>query len=550
MKWTADFETTTDVNDCRVWAWGVFQIGKDKFLYGNTIESFFEWCEKTKNVTLYFHNLKFDGEFILHYIMTNNYTHVKEKKLVNNGTFKTLISDKGMFYCMEILTFNGCHIKIYDSLKIIPFTVEKVAKAFGLPISKLEIDYTEYREPGHVLTEKEVSYLRNDVEIMARALNTLFSQKLTKMTQGSNALADYKRIIGKKIFEKWYPVPYYDEDIRRAYKGGYTYLNPKFKNQMIGEGIVLDVNSLYPSRMYYDVLPYGEGVAFTGKYQNDTEYPLFVQCLNCTFELKEGYLPTIQLKNNLAFCPTEYVTSSNGEDVTLTLTSVDLKLFFEHYQVQVNEWGGGWKFRGASGMFKDYIDKWYKIKAEATISGNDGMRTLSKLMQNALYGKFALNPNVCSKIPYLMDGVVHYRNDEPETREPIYIPMGAFITAYARNTTIRAAQNVFDRFIYADTDSLHLVGTELPEGLDIHDTRLGAWAHEKTFTRAKFIRAKTYVEEVDGELQVTCAGLPHKLHEEVTFDNFFVGQKYFGKLRNVHTQGGIVLEETEFTIRE
>lgn len=28
------------------------------------------------------------------------------------------------------------------------------------------------------------------------------------------------------------------------------------------------------------------------------------------------------------------------------------------------------------------------------------MRTLAKLMLNALYGKFALNPNVRSKIPY------------------------------------------------------------------------------------------------------------------------------------------------------
>ena len=48
--YTADFETTTDENDCRVWAWGVCEIGKnEEFEYNNSIESFFEHCKKLKN---------------------------------------------------------------------------------------------------------------------------------------------------------------------------------------------------------------------------------------------------------------------------------------------------------------------------------------------------------------------------------------------------------------------------------------------------------------------------------------------------------------------
>ena len=43
---TADFETTTDKNDCRVWAWAVCEIGViDNIVIGNSIESFFETCE-------------------------------------------------------------------------------------------------------------------------------------------------------------------------------------------------------------------------------------------------------------------------------------------------------------------------------------------------------------------------------------------------------------------------------------------------------------------------------------------------------------------------
>lgn len=64
-KFTADFETSTPKwlsidGYSRVWAWAVSEIGGDYFSYGNTIETFFEWCfkDKRKNHTLYFHNLR------------------------------------------------------------------------------------------------------------------------------------------------------------------------------------------------------------------------------------------------------------------------------------------------------------------------------------------------------------------------------------------------------------------------------------------------------------------------------------------------------------
>ena len=64
------------------------------------------------------------------------------------------------------------------------------------------------------------------------------------------------------------------------------------------------------------------------------------------------------------------------------------------------------------------------------------------------------------------------------------------------------------------------------------------------------VGAKTYIEEIEGKLNVTCAGMPANLHSQVTFENFTEGAKYGGKLRPVHTAGGIVLDETEFTVRK
>jgi hypothetical protein len=554
MLYTADFETTTDPADCRVWAYGICEIGNpDNFQYGNSIDGFMEWAKKEKKVTTYFHNLKFDGEFILCWLFEHGFKLVVDRRDLTDNTFTTLISDKGQFYSMEICFKRWGKeresLTIYDSLKILPFSVAAIAKGFNLPISKLEIDYHETREKGHELTQQEIDYLRNDVDIVARALNTLFEQGLTKMTQGSNALYDYKQTVGTKNFNKWFPIPDYDSDIRQSYKGGFTYLNPKFKELDLSEGIVLDVNSLYPSVMYYQPLPYGEGIFFKGKYKPDKIYNLYVQMFTCQFELKQGYIPTIQLKNNLSFIPTQYLESSDGEDVTLCLTNVDLELFIEHYNVYNIEYHSGWKFKSTIGLFKDYIDKWNKVKMESTLNGNKAMRTLAKLMLNALYGKFALNPNVQSKLPWYDNGVIKYKLGEKETRDPIYIPIGTFITAWARYKTISSAQKVYDRFVYADTDSLHLVGTEIPDMLEIDPVKLGAWKHESTFTRARFLRQKSYIEEIDGVLKITCAGMPDRCYQYVTWDNFHTGATYSGKLGMTHVNGGIVLKDIPFSIK-
>lgn len=552
MKFTADFETTTDVDDCRVWATGICSIDeKLSFYYGNSINWLFSFFTLYPNSTFYFHNLKFDGEFILCYLFNNGFAHSKNRtKNLEPHTFNTLISDKGQFYSICIKLDDDNVVTIYDSLKILPFSVEDVAKSFNLPIEKLELDYKEKREPGHILTATEKEYLKHDVQIMAMALKTLFEQNLRKMTQGSNALFDFKNIMGQRKFKKLFPIPKYDADVRQSYRGGFTYCNPKIQGKDLGEGIVLDVNSLYPSVMYYNPLPYGEGMFFKGKYKPDKIYNLYVQMLRCNFEIKPNHIPTIQIKGKGSpFIPTEYLTSSAGEDVTLCLTSVDLEIFKTHYNLHNVEYISGWKFKSTNTLFRDYIDKWMKVKIESTVNGNKGMRTLAKLMLNALYGKFALNPKVQSKIPYMENGTIKYMLDEPETRDPIYIPVGSFITAWARHKTITSAQSVYDRFCYADTDSLHLLGTEIPKELEVDPVKLGAWDHEATFTRARFVRQKTYIEEIDGNIHITCAGMPDRCYPQVTWDNFKIGGEYHGKLMPQHVSGGIVLKDVDFKIR-
>ena len=79
---------------------------------------------------------------------------------------------------------------------------------------------------------------------------------------------------------------------------------------------------------------------------------------------------------------------------------------------------------------------------------------------------------------------------------------------------------------------------------------------ESTFTRGKYLRQKCYIEENDEELNVTVAGLPKNLAKYVNFDNFEQGMSLLAedkeidhKLTFKHVKGGVLLVDTDFTIK-
>lgn len=577
-SFVADFETTTREEDCRVWAYAVCEVGnKDNIKIGTDITEFMLWCEEQKdNVKVFFHNLKFDGQFILTWLFRNGFKHTTEKEDKESHTFNTLISDKGLYYAIEVIFFKkGKRVNkvvFQDSLKLIPLSVDAIAKSFKLPIQKGVIDYAahDYLPPNSPLSDEEAEYIKHDVQIVAHAIEYFYSQGLDKMTIGSCALNEYKNIIQKKNFNRWFPTPTYDADVRQSYRGGFTYLNPKFAGKEIKNGVVLDVNSLYPSVMYDCYLPYGTPIFYNGKYKEDMLYPLYTQMIRCQFELKPGKIPTIQIKHSMFFAGNEYLTSSNDEDVVLCLNSVDLELFLEQYDVYNLEYLSGWKFKRTKGLFKEYIEKWSNNKIEAKKNGNNGLYLISKLFLNSLYGKFGTATKIKSKIPYLgEDDVIHYYDGEVQEKDGLYIAMASFITSYARLKTITAAQTIMDnynsgksdiQFVYADTDSLHCISPkfELPEGLDIDDTKLGAWKYESKFNRAKFLRQKCYIEnstedvfndDPEYELKITVAGMPKGCYKNVTFKNFKIGATYTGKKQPKLVDGGVILRDVDFTIK-
>lgn len=550
VTYSADFETKTS-EPTRVWLWGIIDIDDpdhNPLEWGTDIESFIERCQE-HNSCMEFFNLKFDGHFIVDWLLKNGYEHVEVKNggALRKGEFSTLISHTNKFYTMKVRWRNGHQTEFKDAAKKFPnMSVAIVAKAFKMDVSKGDLDYHKERPVGYLPDEAELDYLDRDVRIVAKALRVVFDNGMTRLTVGSDALAEYKSLTGEDKFRQRFPLLNEDLDaeIRKAYRGGFTYADERFKGKRQGSGIVLDVNSLYPSVMYNEPLPFGMPQYVAGKVTPTEKMPLTIFAVTFTAKLKPNRIPCIQIKGSSIFGATEYLKEIE-EPTTLWVTNVDWDLYNDHYDVEVYAYGGGYRFRAAVGLFKSYIDKWSTIKANS----EGGQREIAKLHLNSLYGKFASNPNVTGKVPILEGDKVRFVQGEPATKEPVYTAAGVFITSYARNLTIRAAQQSYDVFAYADTDSLHLLTDDVPEGIDVHPTRMGAWKFEYAFTEAHFVRAKVYLEKKeDGSYKTAFAGLPQGVASKLTFDDLVEGRVIEGKLQPRSVPGGLILENIPFTL--
>lgn len=552
----ADFETTTNPEDARVWMWAITEVGgsRDTF-WGKDIASYMRFTLSKGVETAYFHNLAFDGKFIIDFLFRAGYEHTIGKP--RRGEFSTLVSSKGMFYEIKLVAKNGTRVTFRDSLKLFPMSIKRLAIKYGAEVSKGEIDYHKPRPVGYEPTPEEIDYTSRDTKIAAHALEINAAMGFTKMTVGANAMDSFKKVFGKKRFERTFPTLELDCDseLREAYRGGYTYADPKHQGKPRGAGISADYNSMYPSVMSDNVFPVGEPVPFSGQYEENYTYPLFVQNITCIFSLKPNKVPMIQLRGRGFYGAHEYVEET-VEPVSISLCSVDLEIFMDMYNVDILSHDGGYMFMQESDLFTEFYGYWGQIKQDAK---NDAERQEAKNIMNNLYGKFATNPDVTSKIPYFDDNVVCWELGPEEIRKPVYIPVAIFTTAYARCELIGAIMANRDRFDYCDTDSIHLDGPEPPEGIRMHETELSAWKMERSYIKAKHLRAKAYVlVHDDGTMTVKCAGMPNNIKEMVTFENFEFGFTNLdengnilpgrGKLSPKTVPGGVVFVDRMYTL--
>ena len=583
---SCDFETTVykGQTHTEVWAAACVELYTEDVKVFHSIDELYAYFLSLNcNIVAYFHNLKFDGQFWMDYLLVQ--LHYKQAYIQNSeaeldiswmkdkdmpaNTFKYSISDMGQWYTITVKTDSTHTLEIKDSLKLLPFSVERIGKSFGTKHKKLSMEYTGLRYAGCEITDEEMEYIANDVLVVKEALEIMYNEGHNKLTIGSCCLSEFKSLMyTKDDYKLFFPDVYkidlnpdehkYDnvgEWIRRSYKGGWCYLVKGKECKQYTNGTTADVNSLYPSMMSSESgnrYPLGVPTFWKGNYIPDeaiADNKYFFVRVKTRFYIKPNMLPFIQIKSSLLYKGTEALETSDvyNKDigtyvafykdkagnicdtrVELTLTMTDYYLFLEHYDVKQFEIIDGCWFWSEIGIFDTYIEKYKKIKMEST----GAQRELAKLFLNNLYGKMASNTNSSFKFAFIKeDGTIGYYPVVAHEKQAGYIPVGSAITSYARNFTIRAAQKNFygaDQrgFIYADTDSIHCdLKPEEIVGIIVDDKNFCCWKLESCWDIGYFTRQKTYIEHVTHEnlkpidkpyYNIKCAGMskkPKKLFE-------------------------------------
>lgn len=577
--YVADFETSTEkwgVDKARVWLWDIC----DSALchkQGTELNTFMEKALSfVDGALVFFHNLAYDGVYILQWLLEHGYKWQKLEERTDTlsaNRFFTCISGMGQHYCYTVRGRHGV-ITFADSFKTIHFSVKSIAEMYNLPIKKGEIDYDMIRPVCWKPTDEEIDYIKNDTEIVMRALQIKFSNGETGFTQTMNAKASFRATYKKQEYKGLFPeIDLMDDKyLRRAYSGGFTYLNPKHAEKDLGLMVSLDCNSMYPAQMLHRPIPYGYPRYGNGEAHPTADYPLYVQRFTCLFDIKDGHVPTISERKFRRITSPKYVTSSDGKEVELTLCTPAMELFLRHYHV--------YNFRpidymlfqsckgveltpeqaaklsldevieqdGQGSLFYEYFKKWRSIKEH----NKGAIRTNAKLMQNALYGALATNPDRTCAIPELKDGRIQLHTEKAQIARGFYLPAGLFITAYAQEHITNTIQANYNRFVYCDTDSVYLLGQELPN-IPIHPSLYGFFKIEHYIEKARFLGAKRYIyygREPNGEPEwtVSCCGADMPVKEQMTWENFHFGSIFDGK-KTVHTvKGGKHIATTTYKL--
>lgn len=630
VEFVADFETTANrvyniktrkldrqLSSTWVCAWDLMPVELEPdpsdIRSGRTIDSFMaavhdiydlvnEERKLPRKVTVFTHNLKFDGDFIIWWL------------LHGHGTISNEVRENVLYSFTA--HYEGIEITFRDSLKILPQSAAKIGELYGIKKLRGEWDYNKYRDEYTEITEQEWKYVDHDVMIISRALADYRQQGYVENTQAAIAYNDrlrktypkFKKTLARVYKDRDYErfLSFYPKEIRPlpfelhkhlmlGYFGGISYLNPAYACQDLEHVHSFDVHSMYPDKMANWRLPVGQPLVI----ENPTQAEAWRLINNYDCVMAEWEDLTLQLKGPEYFpalmFPTAPQTSVRMEgkiikcrDELAVLTGIDCRIMESEYYIQGGRITRIYLFSSRQGHYKEFVEYWMGIKSDADrvlnsddstpdeLSAAKTRRSLAKVMLNSSYGKDGTKLLRESHLTYLSEEDLLESNIEIELADiEYYLPSAIFICALARYQLWNAVRLVRPYFIYCDTDSVKVTqeGYDIlmaSPDFDVDDYRLGAWGYEGEYITARFVRQKTYSytqlnKKGKPERHYIVCGAPNDIKSVMRIDDFFPGMKIGldmihkekdpetgkprqGRLMPVRVRGGVILEESGFQI--
>ena len=435
-----------------------------------------------------------------------------------------------------------------------------------LGIKKLtgNLDYNVMRTPLTPLTQEELDYCQRDCIVVYKGIGDHLKHYKDVWDIPNTSTGKIRRVVKKKVtndydymrdIKKCIPA---DADelklLQEIFAGGYVHGNRKYTSKVVqGPGEHVDFASSYPYSICAYKYPYNKW-CYYGRQLPDPE----------TFEYR-AYIIKLHFIGLQCISWNSYISSAksrgrnmlydNGrvlcaDELWITVTEQDYITICNNYKWESIESEGTWicHKRYLPTIFIDYVLQLYEDKTE--LKGVDPVRyAISKQYINSLFGmmvtslfnaqvKFDINrPEQWYIEPLTSD----YVNEGLEKMQRWFdkkyflsYSVGCWITAYSRRRLWECIERMDSRVLYCDTDSLFYTGSynwdkynagtdkRLKEacnyhGIDFERTRpkdpagnshpLGRLDFEPEFDRFKSLGAKKYIEERNGQLYMTVAGI-------------------------------------------
>ena len=523
-------------------------------LYGYTFEDIevelIKYYELGYDVHIYIHNIEFDARKLPQIFEKDRI--VWSGCVVINGKLTTIKCKKYTFH---------------DSFKLLPMSLKKLSKDFGVEHAKLDLweevqklynkqysDIVDFLDRCDVDNELYLKYLGYDVISLYEILEKIMCITGIKVEDFVKRIstASLSRFIfkngfnGNKFIEKGSRRSDYEmmcqynynndmeiEDfLRDSYCGGRTEV---FKVELNNKGLHYDVNSLYPSVMIKGNFPIGKP-----KYYDDETIAKYyfdkwlsdkkgIGFLSCEVFIPKQHIPPLPCKmEKLAFVCGNVYGVWNFEELEYAIKQCGCKI--TKYKEVVF-------FNKTYPVFNRFITKMVEIKNEGTRTKNDALRTLGKLIMNVGYGytgmrrddKTALKP--IEEYNTLIEKGVKIKDfnenlgfvEIPQEIKSEYIQVGiaSTVTCRARLVLLKALRYCAERgeVYYCDTDSI-VTDVELPSEI-VDSIELGKWDLENTIEKGLFLKPKVYSEITLKEgTNIKFKGVSRETQKTLNFNNY------------------------------
>lgn len=473
------------------------------------------------NLLIYVYNLAHEWSFLLPVIIDRGGVYSANLEADIPLSYNS-ISNKTCASVWEArLHFGPKHGEIVfrDLAKIFPGGLRKVAKSFGLPTQKGDLDYKLNRLHGHVVTDEERLYCFKDVRIMMDILDIMdkrddkdfwkvcssSSYAMLKMLREGYP----KALKPMKAFRRDYPDLGEEETafLRKGVEGGITYATPRFQFRDIHATIGhIDIHQAHPNSAYRHPYPYGRGTYFKG------EPP------------KGRYISACRIRISYSGVRLHSIIKLIGDDIEfgkeLVVWDFEIPTMKKCYIDLEIEYIDGYSYPFKRLPWRSYYLENYEKREKAKKEEDTFNIMYYKLLNNGSYGKLLERPHNTHYENLILDGLtdsLEVANEKTHiSAKYTALQVGSAVPARTRVYLIETALKIgWEKIVYFDTDSIFYIKDEETErildesGLIGND--LGQYSREHDIVRAQFTAPKRYklVETTeDGNVCVPhCAGI-------------------------------------------